>query len=96
MPHFIIHCLDTPEAQQRRLEHYEEHKAYLTSAPIRILVSGPLVSDDGETMIGSLFLVEADSRAAVEAFNAADPFRRAGVWANINIHRFNKRVDERD
>lgn len=96
MPHFIIHCLDAAGALPRRLAHYEAHKAYLATAPLRILVSGPLVSDDGETMIGSLFLVEAPDRAAVEAFNAADPFHAAGIWASIHIHRFNKRVDQRD
>lgn len=96
MPHFIIHCLDAADALPRRLEHYEAHKAYLASAPVRNIVSGPLVSDDGETMIGSLFLVEAADRAAAEAFNAADPFRKAGVWASIHIHRFHKRIDQRD
>jgi uncharacterized protein YciI len=96
MPHFIVHCLDAPDALPRRLEHYEAHKAYLSTAPVRILVSGPLMSDDGETMIGSLFLIEAGTKAAVAAFNAADPFRRAGIWAEIHIHRFLKRVDQRD
>ncbi len=96
MPHFIVHCLDATDALPRRLEHYEAHKAYLGTAPVRILVSGPLMSDDGETMIGSLFLIEAGTKAAVEAFNAADPFSRAGVWAEIRIHRFLKRVDQRD
>ena len=96
MAHFIVHCLDAPDALPRRLENYEAHKAYLAAAPVRILVSGPLMSDDGETMIGSLFLIEADARAMVEAFNAGDPFRRAGVWADIRIHRFLKRVDQRD
>lgn len=96
MPHFIVHCLDAPDALPRRLEHYEAHKAYLNTASVRILVSGPLMSDDGETMIGSLFLIEAETKAAVEAFNAADPFRRTGIWAEIRIHRFLKRVDQRD
>jgi len=99
MPHYIIHCLDQPDALPRRLEHYDAHRAYLQTAPektsVKMLVSGPLMSDDGETMIGSCFLVEAEDRAAVEAFNAADPFHKAGIWASIHIHRFNKRVDNR-
>jgi len=43
------------------------------------VISGPLVSDDGEKMIGSLFLVEAPGRDEVEAFNRADPFTEAGI-----------------
>lgn len=96
MPLFIIHCLDKPGALRSRLRHYDAHKAYLATAPVRILISGPLVSDDGETMIGSTFLVEAADRTAVEAFNQADPFFSAGIWQDIAIHRFLKRVDQRD
>ena len=46
----------------------------------KIVISGPLVSDDGEKMIGGLFLVEAPDRDEVEAFNRADPFTAAGIW----------------
>ena len=66
---FITHCLDKPGALETRLAHYDEHRAYLANPPVHLVVSGPLVADDGETMIGSLFLTEADSKADVEAFN---------------------------
>ena len=95
MPHFVIHCLDAPGALPQRLQHYDDHKAYLASASVNILVSGPLTSDDGQTMIGSFFLVEAQTRSEVEAFNAADPFARNGIWDSVRIHRFTKRVDNR-
>jgi uncharacterized protein YciI len=93
--HYIVHCLDRPGAVQDRLANYDAHKAYLSSAPIRIVISGPLLADDGETMIGSLFLFEADSKEAVVAFNKADPFNAAGIWQQVNIHPFNKRMDNR-
>jgi uncharacterized protein YciI len=57
--------------------------------------SGPLLADDGTTMIGSLFIVDADDRDAVERFHATDPFFRAGVWGHVEIHPFLKRVDNR-
>lgn len=91
---FVIHALDRAGALQRRLDNYEAHKAFLadTSAfGVRMVMSGPLVADDGTTMIGSLFIVEAESRAAVEAFNAADPFRKADVWQQVNITGFIRR-----
>jgi uncharacterized protein YciI len=92
---FAIHCLDHADALPRRLAHYEAHKAYLAQARVRTVMSGPLMSDDGERMIGSLFVVEAEDRAAVEAFNEADPFRRNGIWDRISIQVFSKRVDNR-
>ena len=93
--HFAIHCLDRPGALTTRLDHYESHKAYLSSVSLSIVISGPLLADDGETMIGSFFLVEADDRAAVDSFHGDDPFFRAGLWERVEIHPFHKRIDNR-
>lgn len=93
--HYVIHCLDHAGAVQKRLDHYEAHKAYLGSAAMKTVISGPLLADDEQTMIGSCFVVEAASLAEVEAFNRADPFYKAGLWATISIRPFNKRVDNR-
>lgn len=93
--HVIVHCLDRQGAVQDRLDNYEAHKAYLAASPVRIVISGPLLAEDGETMIGSLFLFEANSKEEVAAFNAADPFARAGIWERVEIHPFLKRMDNR-
>lgn len=93
--HYVVHCLDFEGAVEKRLEHYEAHKAYLSTAPVKTLISGPLLADDNETMIGSCFLLEADSLAEVEAFNRNDPFAKAGLWERVSIRPFNKRVDNR-
>ena len=93
--HYVIHCLDHEGAVEKRLSHYDAHKAYLAQADVKTLISGPLLASDEETMIGSCFLLEADSIDEVEAFNRADPFAAAGVWKTVSIHPFAKRVDNR-
>jgi uncharacterized protein YciI len=93
--HYVIHCLDKPNSVRKRLEHYEAHKAYLAKAPVKTVISGPLLADDEETMIGSCFVVEADSLTEVEAFNRADPFHAAELWGQVSIRPFSKRVDNR-
>ncbi len=93
--HYVIHCLDHPDNVQRRLDNYEAHKAYLGTKPISIVISGPVLADDEATMIGSCFLVEAGSLGEAEAFNANDPFKKAGVWEKISIRPFLKRMDNR-
>jgi uncharacterized protein YciI len=90
-----VHCLDNEDALPIRLANYDAHKAYLASGSVRTVISGPLLAQDGETMIGSLFVFEADNLAEVVEFNANDPFKRAGVWADVEIHLFNLRVDNR-
>ncbi len=93
--HYVIHCLDHDGALEKRLAHYEAHKAYLSNPSVNIVISGPLLADDEETMIGSMFLVEADSLAEVESFHRNDPFFAAGIWAQVSIRPFSKRMDNR-
>jgi uncharacterized protein len=91
---FVIHALDRADMLERRLVHYPDHKTFLadTSAyGVRIVMSGPLVADDGERMIGSLFVVEAADRMTVEKFNRADPFQKAGIWQQVTITGFIRR-----
>ncbi len=94
--YFTILCLDKPDALPRRLASIDAHRAYLTSHkhPVDAVVSGPLTEEDGETMKGSFFLVEAPSRAAIEAWQADDPLASADVWGQVIIEAFNKRVDK--
>jgi uncharacterized protein len=91
---FAIHAKDKSGVLATRLANYDAHKAFLSdTAPygVRIVLSGPLVADDGTTMIGSLFLVEAPDRASVERFNRADPFHEAGIWDNVQVTAFIRR-----
>jgi uncharacterized protein YciI len=91
---FAIHAVDKPDALPTRLANYDAHKSFLgDTSPygVRIVMSGPLTADDGETMIGSLLLVEADNREAVERFNRADPFHAAGIWERVTITGFIRR-----
>jgi uncharacterized protein YciI len=55
---FIIHAVDRTDALATRLEHYDAHKAFLSDTSrfgVKIVMSGPLVADDGKTMIGASF-----------------------------------------
>jgi uncharacterized protein YciI len=91
---FAIHAVDHAGALDKRLDHYDAHKTFLSdTAPfgVTIVMSGPLTADDGQTMIGSLFLVEAAERAAVERFHHADPFFAAGIWQTVTITGFLRR-----
>ena len=93
--HYVVHCLDHEGAVETRLANYDAHKAYLAAAPVKTVISGPLLADDEQTMIGSCFVLEAGSLAEVEAFNANDPFAKVGLWKTVSIRPFAKRVDNR-
>lgn len=95
MPLYVLYAKDKPDSLERRLEHYADHRTFIEANggmdDVSVLVSGPLQTDDGEVMIGSMLLLEAPTRAAIDRFVAADPFTHAGVWAEVNIARFYRR-----
>ena len=92
---FVVHALDRPEALDLRLANLDAHRAYLNTAPdnhgLRVLMSGPLLSDDGEKMIGSFFLLDAPDRSAIEAMFSGDPLAKADVWQSRTVNRVNVR-----
>jgi uncharacterized protein YciI len=52
----------------------------------RFIARGPLLSDDGTGWAGSAMLVELRDRAAVDAMLAGEPFARAGLYADVEVH----------
>jgi len=92
---FAVHCFDKPDALPKRQAHYAAHRAHLEAGPVNTIISGPLLAEDGETMIGSLFVFDAENLDAVRDYHIRDPFHLAGVWEPAAITRFLLRVDNR-
>lgn len=90
MSFYVLYAKDKPDSLERRLEHYAAHRTFIErGAPgVAVVMSGPLQTDNGEAMIGSMIMLEASSREAVERFVAEDPFMREGVWGEVSIARF--------
>lgn len=85
---FVFHLLDKPGSADLRHRVRPEHKAYLARVADRLAFAGPLLHDDGTTMLGSLLAIDFDSRAAAEAWLADEPFTRAGLYGETRIHTF--------
>lgn len=83
---FIL--IDKPDAAELRLRVRPEHKAFLAEMADRIAFAGPLTSDDGQTMIGSLLAIDFASRDDAHAWLADEPFTRAGLYASTTVHAF--------
>ncbi len=83
---FIL--IDKPDAAELRHRVRPEHKAYLGEVAERIAFAGPLTSDDGQQMLGSLLAVDFPSRDAAQAWLADEPFTRAGLYASSSVHAF--------
>jgi uncharacterized protein len=85
---FSFILLDKPHAAELRQRVRPEHKAYLAAVSDAIAFAGPLVADDGQTMLGSLLAIDFPSRDAAHAWLADEPFMRAGLYASTTVHAF--------
>lgn len=85
---YIFHLVDKPDSAALRQRIRPEHKAYLAQKAEQIAFAGPLVAEDGQTMIGSLLAIDFDSLPAAQAWLADEPFTRAGVYASSSVHAF--------
>lgn len=85
---YVFTLMDRPDGLPLRLRVRPEHKAYLAAAADHIAFAGPLTSDDGQTMIGSVLAIDFQSREAAQAWLANEPFNRAGLYASTSIHAF--------
>ena len=92
---FAVFCIDKPGMETVRGDVLAAHQGYMETGPVEVVMSGPLATDDRKHMIGSLFVLEASDRAAIEEFHKGDPLVVAGVWNTVDIRAFNLRVDNR-
>ena len=83
--YFAFICTDKPDGLPIRKANRPEHLAYLQGLGEALILAGPFTAEDGETMTGSLVVVEAPSLGAAQAIAEADPFAKAGLFASVDI-----------
>jgi uncharacterized protein YciI len=74
---------DPTQASARAL-YFDAHRQYLRSTPLRILLSGPFLSETG-LPLGALIVAEVASLQELQDFSAADPFVRHAVYGEVKI-----------
>lgn len=89
---FVIFCIDREGAADVRRATIQAHMDYVGATDVHVVMSGPLVADDGAAPVGSLLIVDAPDRAAAEEFHRNDPLYKAGIWRMTELRAFDKRV----
>lgn len=82
---FALICFDNKDVSALRAEVRPKHLAYIEKHKAQVKVAGPFLSDDGDTMVGSLIIIEADDIEAARAFAQYDPYNEAGVFAEVDV-----------
>jgi uncharacterized protein YciI len=84
---FAITANDKADSHALRAATRETHLGYLDSIVAQMILAGPLLNAEGQS-IGSLLIVEAENQAAAEAFAAADPYAKAGLFGSVTIQPY--------
>ncbi|SDH10772.1 YciI family protein [Roseospirillum parvum] len=85
---FAIVCTDKPGHGEVRQATRQAHLDYAASFGPRIRVGGPMLGPDGQTMVGSLLLLEAETIDEARAFTENDPYAKAGLFESVVVRPF--------
>ena len=78
---FVIHATDRRDGMATRAKFYRAHRIHLDEADkydVDVVTAGTLLAADGETPVGSVFVIDAKDRAAYRGFHPQRPL--PGQW----------------
>ncbi len=83
---FFIYTEDMPDSLDIRKTNRDAHIAWLKTEndTVKLLTAGPWLDDEG-VMRGSMLIVEAADKSAVENWLSLDPYRAAGLTRSTLI-----------
>jgi uncharacterized protein YciI len=88
--HFFVRCVDKPKHQDVRLANRAQHVEFLKANIDKVLIGGPTLTDDGQSMTGSVLVFDLPDRAALDALLAQDPYAKAGLFEKVEVSVYKK------
>ncbi|WP_181703413.1 YciI family protein [Chthonobacter albigriseus] len=82
---FAVTCIDKTGHAAVRTDNRSSHLEFLKANADAVKIAGPMLTDDGAGMVGSLLVIEAADRSALDALLAEDPYAKAGLFERIEI-----------
>ncbi|GAC1348049.1 MAG: hypothetical protein NVSMB18_35020 [Acetobacteraceae bacterium] len=81
---------DQPERLPERAEHMAAHLAFLAEHSDRVIAAGALRPTADDVPSGGIWIINADSKAAVEAIYRDDPFWKADLRKSVQVSHWAK------
>lgn len=81
-------CIDKPNGLEIRIANRPAHLEHLNGSGV-VELAGPFLDAQG-AMCGSLIVLSVDTMAEAEAWAAADPFAKAGLFSSVEIREWKK------
>lgn len=71
-----------------RLQLLEEHWSYMDQFASGMIARGPTIADDGDTLTGSVHVVDLPDAAAARSFAFDEPGYQAGAYRDVLLRRW--------
>ena len=84
----LFHGLDVPNGMEIRKTNREAHEGFLNEHGNSVMCRGPMLTDDGESSVGSVILLDVPDMATARAMMDVEPFFKAGCYDKITLHRW--------
>ena len=85
---FFCYHRDRPGSRALRDELLEAHWSYMDGYAKEMVARGPTFADDGETVTGSVHIVDLADAGAARAFAFEEPNYQAGVYRDVMLRRW--------
>jgi len=93
---FAVRFQDDPAKHETRSGYLRAHIEWLDQNADQVLVGGSLRVALDETPVGGLWVVNAESKEAVEQLIKTDPFWIQGLRSSVEILHWSKAFDDRE
>ena len=85
---FVIHMIDRPDGADLRAALTDEHLAFVGPQLDTMYAGGPLLADDGTTVVGSLVIKDFPDRTAAQEWISEEPYTKGGLFESVTIRAF--------
>lgn len=85
---FLCYHRDRPGSRALRHELLEKHWCYMDRYAAEMIARGPTFAADGETLTGSLHIVDLPDPAAARVFAFDEPNYQAGAYRDVLLRRW--------
>jgi uncharacterized protein YciI len=85
---FALVCIDKPNTREIRAANRPAHLEHLDGSGV-VALAGPFLDAEGNPT-GSMIVLDVADMAAAEAWAAADPYAKAGLFESVTIRAWKK------
>jgi len=88
MMQFVITAYDGKDRLAKRMEVRPRHLEGMRAIREHVICAGGLLDDEGK-MMGSLLVMQYESRTEVDEYLAHEPYVTEHVWETVKVERMN-------